>query len=184
MLAALGSFVIVVAALGAVPASVLAVQPDTHTWDGGGGDNNWTTAANWDLDTAPAAGDDLVFSGTTRPANTNNFSAGTSFRSVRFTDAGFTITGNALTLTNGIINAGGTLDPVEGNTTWNLSTTLGADQSFMVNSGNLIFKGAINNGGFLLTVDGAGDSSIGYPGEGGAITGTGGLTKTGTCQAR
>jgi len=153
--------------------------PDTHTWDGGGGDNNWTTAANWAGDTAPAAGDDLVFSGTTRPANTNNFSAGTSFRSVSFTDAGFAITGNALTLTNGIINAGGTLDPVEGNTTWNLSTTLGAAQSFMVNSGNLIFKGAINNGGFLLTVDGAGDSSIGYPSVGGAITGTGGLTKTG-----
>ena len=30
------------------------------TWTGGGGDNNWTTAANWG-GTAPVAGDDLVF---------------------------------------------------------------------------------------------------------------------------
>ena len=25
----------------------------TRTWDGGGGDNNWSTAANWSSDTVP-----------------------------------------------------------------------------------------------------------------------------------
>ena len=33
----------------------------TKTWDGGGADNNWTTAANWDANVAPSAGDALVF---------------------------------------------------------------------------------------------------------------------------
>jgi hypothetical protein len=36
----------------------------TATWDGGGGDNLASTAANWDLDTAPIAGDDVVIAGT------------------------------------------------------------------------------------------------------------------------
>src|SRR5205814_431411 len=27
----------------------------TKTWDGGGADNNWTTAANWSTDVAPAS---------------------------------------------------------------------------------------------------------------------------------
>ncbi|MEP6705839.1 MAG: hypothetical protein ABJB34_13615, partial [Acidobacteriota bacterium] len=32
-----------------------------RTWDGGGADTNWQTAANWSADVAPAANDDLVF---------------------------------------------------------------------------------------------------------------------------
>lgn len=32
-----------------------------HTWVGGGPDNNWSTAANWDDGQQPLAGDTLVF---------------------------------------------------------------------------------------------------------------------------
>ena len=43
-------------ALAAIPAHAL-----TRTWDGGGGaDVKWTTAANWDADTLPAANNDVV----------------------------------------------------------------------------------------------------------------------------
>ena len=43
-----------------------AINIRTRTWTGLGADNNWTTAANWDGDTAPAPWDNLVFAGTNR----------------------------------------------------------------------------------------------------------------------
>ena len=30
------------------------------TWTGGGGDNNWDTAANWSTDSVPTSGDDVT----------------------------------------------------------------------------------------------------------------------------
>ena len=36
----------------------------TATWTGGGGDNNWSTAANWSDDTVPATTDAVIFDGT------------------------------------------------------------------------------------------------------------------------
>ena len=57
-----------------------AVRSSGRTWrrpcgpgPARGGDNNWTTAANWG-GTAPVAGDDLVFpAGAARLSNTNNY---------------------------------------------------------------------------------------------------------------
>lgn len=42
-----------------------------NTWDGGGADNNWGTAANWNPDGAPGYGT-ISFSGTNRISNVNN----------------------------------------------------------------------------------------------------------------
>src|SRR6476660_3438729 len=39
------------------------LAPAVATWDGGGADNKWTTAANWVGDVAPKAGDDVDFPG-------------------------------------------------------------------------------------------------------------------------
>ena len=36
----------------------------TRTWDGGGGDNLASTAANWSGDTTPVAADDIVLDAT------------------------------------------------------------------------------------------------------------------------
>ena len=56
------------------------VAPALATWDGGGADNHWTTAANWAGDVAPQPGDDLVFpSGVAQLANVNDFAAGKCF---------------------------------------------------------------------------------------------------------
>lgn len=82
----------------------------TETWDGGGSDNNMTTGANWADNTAPVAGDDLVF-----PANitdrtvVNDFTAATSFNSITFSGTAsqasdYTISGNSMTLVAGISN--------------------------------------------------------------------------------
>ena len=44
------------------------------TWDGGGTDNNWTTAANWNPDGAPGSPqNNLNFAGSTRLTPNNNF---------------------------------------------------------------------------------------------------------------
>ena len=63
-------------------------QATVRFWNGGGANNNWTTAANWG-GTAPVAGDDLIFQANsavdvTSLNNTNNFPAGTAFRSITF----------------------------------------------------------------------------------------------------
>lgn len=55
-------------ALGAFTATLLAALAVTNgsafaaarTWDGGGSDDNFSTAANWDTDTAPVDGDSIV----------------------------------------------------------------------------------------------------------------------------
>ena len=40
------------------------INAATRTWDGGGADNNWSTAANWSADTIPTSADEVVFDAT------------------------------------------------------------------------------------------------------------------------
>jgi hypothetical protein len=40
--------------------AAISTQAGTVTWDGGGGDTNWNTAANWDSGTVPAANDTVI----------------------------------------------------------------------------------------------------------------------------
>src|SRR5438105_11346454 len=78
------------------------LAPAVATWDGGGADNHWTTAANWAGDVAPSAGDDLVFpAGAAQLANVNDFAAGTAFNSLALTGDGYLISGNAIAVVNG-----------------------------------------------------------------------------------
>ena len=78
----------------------------TFTWDGGGADGNWSTAANWNPDGAPGAtGNILVFAGTTNLAAVNDSLTGlaTSGTAITF-NAGagsFNLNGNALTIGSG-----------------------------------------------------------------------------------
>lgn len=95
-------------------------------WDGGGSDNNWTTAENWVSDVVPAAGSALQFDGVTRLFPNNNFAADTSFASITFNSGAgaFTLGGNRITLTGGIINNSANLETIDldiiraGNVTW------------------------------------------------------------------
>jgi large repetitive protein len=84
----------------------IAAPADTHTWNGGGGDNNWNTPANWG-GAAPAGGDSLIFAGTNRLAPQNNFTAGTAFSNVTFdsTAGTFMLGGNSFALTGELLNS-------------------------------------------------------------------------------
>jgi autotransporter-associated beta strand protein len=79
------------------------LAPAVATWDGGGADNKWTTAANWVGDVAPQAGDDVDFpGGVAQKTAINDFATGTGFNSLAVYEAGYTIGGNAVTLTAGV----------------------------------------------------------------------------------
>jgi autotransporter-associated beta strand protein len=73
-----------------------------RTWDGGGPADDWTTPANWNPNVAPLAGDDLVFDGGLPLINDNDYIAGFEFGSITFSAPGYEITGNDISLTNGV----------------------------------------------------------------------------------
>src|SRR5207302_4054644 len=79
------------------------LAPAIATWDGGGADNHWTTAANWVGDVAPQAGDDLVFpAGAARLTNDNDFTFNTPFHSVAITGSGYTLLGSSVVVSAGV----------------------------------------------------------------------------------
>jgi fibronectin-binding autotransporter adhesin len=141
-------------------------------WDGGSGvNNNWGTATNWNPDGMPANNGTISIhmAGFVRP--TPNVDVPWSIASLIF-DAGaapFTVSGSTLTINNptGVQNMSVNLQTV------NAPITLAAPSHFDAFNGDLTIGGAVNNGGYLLTVWGSNDTIIS-----GAITGNGGLTKT------
>src|SRR5438128_536270 len=162
------------------------LAPAVATWDGGGADNHWTTAANWAGDVAPQAGDDLVFpAGAARLTNVNDFAAGTAFQLIKITGYSYNISGNAIALGNGItvdLPAGGTAAI---NPKISFPITLSAAQTFKgifasgppfpVSSG-FVDSGAIDLNGHKLTVD---NGDQGFTTLSGPISGDGGIDMAG-----
>ena len=80
-----------------------AIHGATLTWNGGGGANgNWNVSANWGGSGIPVTGDILVFQGTSGLNSTNNIS-GLTLNQIRFNAGGFTLSGDAFTLTNSVM---------------------------------------------------------------------------------
>ncbi len=151
-----------------------------QTWDGGGTNNNWSTANNWNPDVAPPNNgtDALIFTGTVR--TTPNVDTPWSLTTITFDAAAttpFTLNGNDLTF-----SAGGTV--TNGSTaTHTINNNLISDAtglSLTGNDGVLSIGGDIDlsaGGGATLTVDGGVANVI----ISGSITGTGGnILKNGT----
>ena len=140
----------------------------TKTWDGGGADANWTTAANWADDIAPAAGDDLVFPAAgAQQSNNNNFFIFTSFHSITVEGGTYTFGGNLIRLTSGLTISSGTQ-------TFNLGISLNGAQTFFADTGATATIVILSVGSSALTIDGAGIVGIGL------ISGSGPVIKNGT----
>src|SRR5262249_41466988 len=119
-------------------------QGATITWTGGGADNSWGTAPNWDV-RFPVNNDNVIFSGATRLSNTNNLS-NLILSGIGFNNSSFTLGGTTLTNTGGVVDGAG-------NNTNAIILNLGANQSFTNFSLlPLVFTGNITNNGFGLTV--------------------------------
>ncbi len=123
------------------------VRPTTRIWDGGGGDNNWTTAANWDYDLVPVTGDDLQFAGMARLAPNNDIAADTSFGSITFSSGAgaFVLGGNRITLTGAITNNDDSTQTI------NLAMVIAATRTISCTSGAITVGGIISGGGGGLT---------------------------------
>ena len=139
-----------VLAAGSLPA-VAAVR----TWDGGGADDNLTTAANWVGNVAPVfnaannvAGDDWIFTGTTRLAPVNNSTnlVQTAFTITFDANAGAFNLGGPNAIVVGTTGAGGHIT----NNGTNVQTFSGEVRSrvgtITSNGGDLVFAGIYNVG--------------------------------------
>ena len=118
-------------------------------WDGGGDDDNWSTAANWQEDVAPVAGDELQFlSSGIRRSNVNDYPAGTGFQSVLLSSShSYTIGGNPITLSGDFATNGTTH-------TWAVPMTLGADVTVTASARQpFTLAGAIDTNGHALRLE-------------------------------
>ncbi len=132
-------------------------QAGTDTWNGGGADGKWQTPANWG-GTPPSAGDALVFQGTVRLNNTNNFNLNTVFNGITFNGpaGAFSLFGNPITLVNDIVD-----NQVVVNQSVNLPLVLDATHNLNVITNGLL---TISN-----VISGAAEAGITLPG-GGRVT--------------
>jgi autotransporter-associated beta strand protein len=118
----------------------------TRTWDGGGADDFWATAANWNA--AVASGDSLSFAGAAPLLNTNNLAPGFDLGLITFSADGYTIRGNAIDLTNGI-----TTTHITGTTVFGLAITNKAPTTFTTSRGTLVLSNNLQLNGFASTFD-------------------------------
>ncbi|HXU77341.1 MAG TPA: hypothetical protein VN794_12285, partial [Methylomirabilota bacterium] len=134
---------------------------DFQVWDGGGANNLWTTAANWEGDHAPAVSNHLAFPrGAPDAVTTNDFPIDTVFNSLRFTGSAATnnyplLRGNSIKLLSGIVatNLGS-----QGVVAIELPLKLAASQTFSNASANtaIELRSDLAVAPFALTVRGAG----------------------------
>jgi autotransporter-associated beta strand protein len=143
------------------------VPASEYTWSAGSG--VWSAGGNWTNGSTPENGSSIIFAGS--GGLSTNDAAVSSVLGVTFsnTAGSYTVSGDALT-----VGALGVDNESTATQTINNNLTLGAAQTFLAANGDLIFGGTVSNAGFLLTVAGANDTAIN-----GAISGAGGLTKTG-----
>ena len=134
------------------------VPPATGIWTGGGADNNWSTAGNWNgLPIFPA---EVTFAGSTRLVNTND-NTGITVDGITFDSAAgaFVLNGNDITLAGSIgFSADGiglsANPPAPVTQTVNLNMALTTDVTIDTpTNGNLTLNGAITSGNDLFKLD-------------------------------
>jgi fibronectin-binding autotransporter adhesin len=156
---------------------VLTAGPRVRTWNGAsagaGANSNWSNGANWVGGVPPVGGEQLVFPATAaRKTNSNDIAAGTAFVSVTLAGAGFTISGNQIVLSGGLLADYVTSGP---DPRFVVPIKLAASQSFNNISPDVMRLGALDLNGFDLTVTATENINIT-----GQLIGTGNIAKEGT----
>lgn len=144
----------------------VSAASEACAWTGAGTANNWGDAGNWG-GLVPGADAQLVFGAPWLQSDQNDVLS--AIASVRFTNGGFNLSGNSVTLQSGLTNSG--------LNTWGLNTTLGAAQTWQNASGTFTAAAGITNNGFTLHILANGDFRLRGP-----LSGSGGLYKMGTAR--
>ncbi|MFM7072355.1 MAG: hypothetical protein ACKO38_11255, partial [Planctomycetota bacterium] len=147
-------------------------------WDGrpdGGissADRDWTTATNWVGDVAPAANAILVFPGDSNAprSSVNDFAVGGAFRAIILTGSAYQLSGNAVSLINGVLNTGDDNFSL-------LDIQLAGDQAFR-SDGSLTLVGSLDLNATTWTLDTRSTVAAGLT-VAGVVTGDGQIVKDG-----
>lgn len=126
------------------------IAPSVHagqTWDGGGTDNNWTSALNWDGDAAPNFTNAITFQGETRTSTLNDLTADLVLGGINFTNNGTAGKTAAFSLTQNRLTLGGNIVTTASSPT--ITDTIGLDM--ILNSGTRIINTASEHN---LTISG------------------------------
>jgi autotransporter-associated beta strand protein len=153
--------------------TTLELTQTVNVWDGGVGNNLWTTTGNWSEGVTPTAGEMAIFSGSLNTTVDHDQAAGTAYAGITFlADASaFTITGNSL----GIASGGSIVNESTSTQTFSVVVITNGNATFDAAAGNLLFNQQVSLGsGGFLTATGAGNTTFA-----GGITGSGGLIKSG-----
>jgi autotransporter-associated beta strand protein len=128
-----------------------------RTWTGGGGNNNWSTPANWG-GAAPTAGDALFFGGSVRTAPFNDFPPGTIFNGITINNpAGlFTLQGGSISLAGDFTD----LMPLVPQTNLLALSLTGTRTVHVVADGVLTLGGIVSGAGAGLTKTGGGQATL------------------------
>ncbi len=152
------------------------------SWTGGGGDNNWDTAANWNTDSVPGSGDDVTIAIAANVAHSNavtdSIHSLTSTQPLTISGGTLSIAsastiGNTLSITGGTLTGPG--DVSVGGLVTLTSGTLSGSGALDANGGMLINPGVVQGGIFSLdgrTVNNAAGQTAtwsGNPGNSGDI---------------
>jgi len=129
----------------------------TRTWTGAV-NGNWSVAANWSPSGTPDSADALVFpANAANQAMTNDLPSGTSFGAMTFRGAGYTLSGNLLTLTGDVYGLTTTADLKLGTSVEYYGWAYGAidinGQTLRVS--NPRFNGPVNGDGTIVLTAGA-----------------------------
>jgi autotransporter-associated beta strand protein len=137
--------------------SVSSLHAADRTWTGGGGDDFWSTPANWG-GMAISANDTLLFGGNVRLNPNNDFPAGTVFGGISILNPSgpFTLRGNGITLGGDIRDEMPLVQQtIQFPLTLNASRTISVAQD-----GLLTLSGIISGTGVGLTKTGDGQLTL------------------------
>jgi fibronectin-binding autotransporter adhesin len=166
-------------ALAPLLASAIMLSPAAlaqSTWTGGGADSSWTTADNWGgVAPTPSTTTDIVFAGSTRTTNHNDFAANSNFRAITFNSAAgaFNLGGSTLNLRGNITFNANPSSPIT--QTINLGLQLTGGPRLIVGRAN----GSIQVDGVISDDGTARNLQIGEPGISGRVYLNGDNTFTG-----
>ncbi len=143
-----------------------------NVWTGGAGNGNISAGSNWSKGLIEVNKPEVFDSAANNNQTTVNLDASESVRGIEFRDnsdgKGFTFGGTGVLS----VDRTGITNDDHDTQTFNNSIKLLGSQNWMANNGAMVFNGAINNNGFLLSIIGAKDTTLA-----GVVSGAGGLAK-------